>query len=267
MLDVGYRGEGSEVSVVHDCQVVQAANLRIPIDEGHLDDWLALQLLQEDPTLPEILSSTPLSCHQLVYGLRRIIQSLKEAGAIAFDSTLFASSLATAALDAGAADDGALDIAKQLETKVKKDAKGKGKKTEAELDAMAFEVPHPFDAEAEPVKIGGARHRYLEPLYMPSLLAQLAPSASSTAQVLNFVEYEGREILFAGVQEAIGVTVDRVISLDTRKTVLEAIVVVSSGKVAGIKGERGPFPSASNDALTLHSSQPWGTQSYLSCHL
>jgi actin-related protein 9 len=233
VLDVGARGEGSEISVVYDNQVFQRANMRIPgIDEGCLDDWLALQLLVEDPSLPETLSpSSLLSSDELVLALRKIIASLKELGGIAFYSKFFKTS---SAFVGGTDDAGEFDVVKQLEAKGNK--KGKAKKTEAELDAMDFEVPHPLFADADGIMIGSARHKYLEPLYVPELLRQLKPVASLEAGLLNFTEYEEKEIVYAGVQEMIAIIMERVDGVEMRKAVWDSLVIISSGKVGGIKG-------------------------------
>lgn len=231
---MGVRGEGTEVSVVHDSQTLQAASMRYELDEGHLDDWLALQLLLEDPTLPETLGIAPSESRKLADAMAKIVSSLKQAGAIVFHSTHFAA--ASTALPPPSDDAGSFDVAKQLASK--KDVKGKGKKkTEAELESELIEVAHPLDSEAEPLQIGLARHKYLEPFFLPTLLADLAPSASPTAAMLNFTQYEGKETVCAGIQEVIGDMLVSIDVIDTKRAVWGALVVVSSGNVGGIKGE------------------------------
>lgn len=240
VLDIGQRGEGSEISVVHDSQVSESASMRFDIDEGTLDDWCALKLLEEDPQLPSKLSTYDLTPSQLCAWLRHIISSLKTADAIGFKSPSFAK--ANAAQAAQAAEDGEFDIAKVIaEGKIDKViGKKKGKKGEKggdeEDEDSVVEVPHPIDPNAEPLRIGPARHRYLEPLFLPHLLRELAPSSSAAAKRLGLEEYETRIVHHAGVQEMIGATVSQITSIAERRAVWEALVVVSPSKVSNIKG-------------------------------
>lgn len=217
----------------------ESATVRFQLDEGNLDDWVSLQLLLEDPGLPStLLPNGELEQGQLVTALRSIVQSLKENDAIAFSSPLGES---TSNATIPNEEEGSFDVAKVLvEGKVdklvgKKDKKAKEKKDGENGDLV--EVPHPLDSEAEPIKIGLARHRYLEPLFDPKLLSELAPSASATAALLGFDEYETRTPLYAGIQELMGVVAGQAVDLEARRLVWEGIVIVSSGKVARIKCE------------------------------
>jgi hypothetical protein len=209
--------------------------MRLPLDEGVLDDWVALKLLEEDPDLPRKISpEQELGPGHLASAMRSIVASLKAGDVIGFASPAF-----VASKEEAAAEDGELDIAKALvEGKVKDIvSKKKGKKgTEGEDEGDFVEVPHPLNTAAEALRIGPARHRYLEPLFLPHLLAGLAPSASATAALLGLAEYEGREVLHAGVQEMIGNVVEQVDDLEERRAVWEAVVIMSAGKVANNKG-------------------------------
>lgn len=239
ILDIGNRNEGSEISVVHENQVVEGATMRLPLDEGVLDDWAALKLLEEDPELPRKISPTQeLGPGQLATALRTMVASLKAGDVIGFASPAFEGHRDEAA----AGDDGELDIAKALvEGKVDKIVgrkKGKkGAEGETEEDGDFVTVPHPFNTAAEALRIGPARHRYLEPLFLPHLVAGLAPSASPAAALLGLQEYEGREVIHAGVQEMIGAVVQQVDDPEERRAIWEAVVIMSAGKVANNKGE------------------------------
>lgn len=239
VLDIGARGEGSEVSVVHESQVVEGATMRLPLDEGHLDDWLSYQLLVEDPTLVETLSAGV----SLRAGLSMLVQSLKEQeDAIGFSSPFLAATAASKRIvsPSDAADEGDFDVAKLVaDGKVDKivGKKDKKKQAEGEEDGDYVEVTHPFDVEAEPIRIGLARHRYLEPLFLPHILADLAPSSNPTAQLLGLTEYEGGPQLFSGVQDAMGIVAGQVEDLEARRALWDGVVIVSSGCVAGIRGQ------------------------------
>lgn len=238
ILDIGNRNEGSEISVVHENQVVEGATMRLPLDEGVLDDYTALKILEEDPDLPRKISPTQeLGPGQLANALRAVVASLKAGDLIGFASPAFEARKEKAA----EGDDGELDIAKALvEGKVDKIVgRKKGKKVAegAEGDTDFVEVAHPYNTAAENLRIGPARHRYLEPLFLPQVLTALAPSASPAAALLGLQEYEGREVLYAGVQEMIGTVVEQVDSLEERRAIWEAVVVMSAGKVANNKGE------------------------------
>ena len=242
VLDIGARGDGSDISVVVDCQPLAAAYERIPVDEGSLDDYLALLLLLDNPSLPHTLYPTaPLTPAELVVALRIIINSLKNAGHISFLSPLFPP--APLRLVPEKDNDGEFDVAKVLvEGKVDKligkakEKKGKGKKDATEVEGDYVQVGHPYDLEATPIQIGPIRHRYLEPLFLPSLLAQLAPSHSSQAAALGFTEYEGREVLHSGVQEVMGSVGESVTDFDQRRMIWDNVIITSVGKVASNKG-------------------------------
>ncbi|GAA5852346.1 hypothetical protein JCM8547_006749 [Rhodosporidiobolus lusitaniae] len=276
VLDIGYRGEGSEVSAVHENAVLEASGgLRLPfVDEGVCDDYLALRLLEADPKgvvdQLEAAKGSPLGPGELIYALRAVVGELKTRDLIAFESPLLAE-LRGGALGAGESraegDEAEFDVAKVIvEGKVNdlvKKSKGKGGKQEDEGDEGEFvTVANPFapppappsldlTLEAAPpaphstLRIGPTRHRYLEPLFFPSLISLLAPSNSSSpaAAQLGMTEYErfapgtsgAREADVGGVHEAVGVVIARTEDQDVRSAVSENVVVVSSGRVASIK--------------------------------
>ena len=246
VLDIGARGDGSDISVIVDCQPLTAAHERFPIDEGTLDDYLALLLLLDNPSLPHTLYPTaPLTPAELVVALRIIIDSLKNAGHISFLSPLLPPAPIRLVPDNDK--EGEFDVAKVLvEGKVDKligkakEKKGKGKKEVTELAGDYVQVGHPYDLEAAPIQIGPIRHRYLEPLFLPSLLAQLAPSHSPAAASLGFTEYEGRPVLHSGVQEVMGLVAESIKDFDQRKLIWDNVIVTSVGKVAGNKGSPTP---------------------------
>ncbi|GAA6003608.1 hypothetical protein JCM10207_003507 [Rhodosporidiobolus poonsookiae] len=272
VLDLGYRGEGSELSVVHDNAVLEGpSGLRLPfVDEGACDDWCALQVLLEDPTIPQQLArakgAEQLAPGELAWALRSMVEELKRRELIEFESKLLGKidPAAIAAAAAGAAgageEEGSFDVAKAIvDGKVNDIVKKKGKgKAAAEEDAKFVLVANPFAAQptapapgevdltvTEPaagsqIRLGPARHRYLEPLFVPSVLSQLAPSASEAASQLGFAEYarfaEGKaDTDFAGVHEAIGAVLGRVEDGEVRYAVSEALVIVSSGRIGSIK--------------------------------
>lgn len=240
VLDIGARGEGSEVSVVNESQIYDSATARFNLDEGNLDDWVSLQLLLENPSLPQSLSpETELSQEELLLALRMIIASLKEGDVIGFSNSLAGSGVRA---EEPMEDDGNFDVAKVIvEGRVdkiigKKDKKGKEKREEEEEEGDFVDVPHPLNSDLEPLKIGPSRHRYLEPLFTPSILSELAPSSSSTAKLLGLSEYEGREISYSGVAEIIGIAVEQAVDPEVRRAAYEAVMIISTGKIARIQG-------------------------------
>ncbi|GAA5833035.1 hypothetical protein JCM11251_006486 [Rhodosporidiobolus azoricus] len=276
VLDVGYRGEGTEISAVHDNQVLESpGGLRLPfVDEGVCDDWLALQLLTSDSTLPAQFAgarglSDPeqLGPGEVAYGLRAIVGELKVRDLIGFDSQMMGkvefAREAGADGAVGAEEEGSFDVAKALaDGKVAEIIKRGGAAAQDAINgADTVEVKNPFAPPLPPVDLslgpndqppppayqtitltGPARHRYLEPLFFPSLISRLAPSASPEASLLGLGEYErfateeGRRLTdVGGVHEAVGVVLGRVQDEEMRSAVSEAVVVVSSGRVGSIK--------------------------------
>lgn len=247
VLDLGARGEGSEISVVHESQVVEDATMRVGVDEGDCDDWLSFCLLEENPGLHAELRKAEdgpeLSPTELAAALNTVVQNLKALeGAIGFQSALLGGAGGVGAgVAKGAADEsGEFDVAKALvdgsvDKVLNKKAKPTNHKT-SEEEGDTVEVPHPLNPSAAPLKIGKARHRWLEPLFVPELLAKLRPSQGPTAALLGLERYEGRETQWTGLHEALGVVVGRVGDAEMRRAVWEAVVVISTGKVANNKG-------------------------------
>ncbi|BGP17837.1 hypothetical protein JCM10213_008363 [Rhodosporidiobolus nylandii] len=286
VLDIGYRGEGTELSVVHENMIVEGpSGLRLPhVDEGACDDWCALQLLEADPTLPQQFAgakkASDLGPGELAYALRAVVGELKARDMIGFESPLIGTSgAAVAAGPAIGEEEGSFDIAKAVvEGKVNDIVKKKGKGKAAEEDEGDFvRVPNPFappppaidlslgpndqpaPAPYSTLRIGPARHRYLEPLFLPQLIAGLAPSAGGSAAALALQEYERfagaeRERLLesAGVHEAVGAVLSRVEDLETRGAVSETVVLISSGRIASNKA----LPAALAPLLTPFRPDP-----------
>ncbi|BGP49732.1 hypothetical protein JCM10450v2_005637 [Rhodotorula kratochvilovae] len=269
VLDLGYRGEGSEIAVVHESQELPGpAGLRLPhVDEGVCDDYCALKLLEAHPDIPQQLLAAAgrtgdLAPGELANALRRVVAELKVRELIALESPLVAGLAGAGAAVPGVAgiegEDGSFDVAKVIvEGKVNEivKKKGKGKEGDAaaeEEDGDFVRVANPFapppaagadldltgapPAPGSTLRLGPARHRYLEPLFLPSLLGSLAPSASPAAAQLGMHEYErfaaGGSVPSAGVAEAIGVALSAVEDAEVRSAVGEAVVVISSGRIA-----------------------------------
>lgn len=308
VVDVGYRGEGTEVSVVHDNQELPGpSGLRLPhLDEGVCDDYCALKLLEAHPDIPQQLlaaagrgEGAELAPGELANALRRIVGELKVRDLIGLESPLVAGLSASAnggavpGVDGLEGEDGSFDVAKAIVDGKVNDIvkgagsnKGKGKEggqddaaaTEddgefvtvanpfapaqpapapppaapvgpnSELDLPAADpasasAPAPAPAPHTTLRVGPARHRYLEPLFLPSLVAALAPGASPAAAQLGMHEYarfagEGAKAVLgeAGVAEAVGVALSAVEDAEVRAAVGEAVVVVSSGRIASNRG-------------------------------
>ncbi|GAA5998588.1 uncharacterized protein JCM10292_002805 [Rhodotorula paludigena] len=288
VLDLGYRGEGSEVSVVRDNEMYEpASGLRLAaLDEGVCDDYCALRILEADSTIPAQLAAArgggELAPGELANALRRMVGELKVRDLIELESPLLGVGAGAVGLGAGVAgaagaaaggaavmqtdgDEGSFDVAKAIvEGKVQDIVKKKGKGKEDAATAAAdgddasseyVRVANPFApapppaataeidlAQAQPpdasatIRIGPARHRYLEPLFVPSVLGALAPSASPAAAQLALHEYaryaDASQLPEAGVHEAVGVALSMVEDAEARSAVGEVVVVVSSGRIA-----------------------------------
>ncbi|GAA6054736.1 hypothetical protein JCM3770_000056 [Rhodotorula araucariae] len=267
VLDLGYRGEGSEISIVHESQELPGpSGLRLAhIDEGVCDDYCALKLLEAHPDIPQQLLAAAgrtgdLAPGELANALRRVVAELKVRELIGLESPLVAGLATAGAAVPGIAgvegEDGSFDVAKvivegKVNDIVKK--KGKGKEGDAveEEEGDYVRVANPFapapaasvetdltgaPAPGTTLRLGPARHRYLEPLFLPSLLGSLAPSASPAAALLGMHEYArsaaGASAPAAGVAEAIGVALSAVEDAEVRSAVGEAVVVISSGRIA-----------------------------------
>ncbi|KDE05385.1 hypothetical protein MVLG_04295 [Microbotryum lychnidis-dioicae p1A1 Lamole] len=231
IVDIGARGDGLDISIVHESQVVEAATLSLPLDEGVLDDWACLLLLQEDPTLPSqiVPADQRGNAGALVQALRRIVELLKAKNVIGFAPTAIGNASSTAVEE----NEGDFDVAKAIvEGKVDKIV-GKKKANAQDEEAIGdvIELPSPLDAQ-KTIKVGPARRRYFDPLFAPQLLQQLRPSASPEAALLTLTEYEGREVLHTGIQEAIGLVINQVEDVEQRRLIWESIVIVSVGKLA-----------------------------------
>lgn len=244
VLDIGARGEGSEVSVVHESQVVETATMRMDVDEGDLDDWLALVLLEEDEELAELLKPAEegpaLGTAELYEAMMELVQAIKAVeGAIGFESPLV--SATTTRVKMITDDDGGFDVAKALVDGAVDKIVKKAKPSQADNDSKSIEIAHPLNPSAPPLRIGPARHRWLEPLFMPALLARLAPGASAAAARLGLTDFAERRVVHNGVHEVIGAVVGQVEDVEVRRAVWESVVIISTGKVASNK-RKPPIP-------------------------
>ncbi|GAA6023890.1 hypothetical protein JCM8202_001276 [Rhodotorula sphaerocarpa] len=281
VVDIGYRGEGTEISAVHENQVLAApSGFRLPdIDEGVCDDYCAYKLLEADPSIEQQLldakrvaatdgsAETSLAPGELVNCMRQIVQDLKLSHAINFESPLLGTAISQllqlglqqAAGEGEEGEEGTLDVAKAIvEGKVDDIVRGGKGVNEDEEDGRVVRVANPcapapaaaaaVAGEAAPasphatIRIGPARHRYLEPLFFPSVLSALAPSSpsSSSSGALAASLFGDAHARFAkpggmpdaGLHEAIGVVLSGVTEEEIRNAVSEAVVVVSSGRLA-----------------------------------
>ncbi|GAA5990189.1 hypothetical protein JCM10908_005866 [Rhodotorula pacifica] len=277
VVDIGYRGEGTEISAVHENQVLPAASgFRLnDMDEGVCDDYCLFKILEADPSIEQQLldaktaaasssSSTPVQFApgELANAMRRVISDLKVANAISFGSPLLGTAISQllqlgiqqAAGEGEEGEEGTLDVAKAIvEGKVDEIVRGGGKKdgenadSTDEDDGKSVLVANPYlpspPAGSDPsssspkkLRIGPIRHRYLEPLFFPSVLSCLAPSsASPLAAKLFGTEYEKfarADASHAGLHEAVGVVLSNVPEEEVRTAVSEAVVVISSGRIA-----------------------------------
>ncbi|KAM0755188.1 hypothetical protein T439DRAFT_322245 [Meredithblackwellia eburnea MCA 4105] len=237
VLDIGYRGEGSEVSVVVENQVVEEATTRVRgIDEGVCDDWLAWVLWKEDAGLRSKLTAAG-AVEGVGETMREIVRSLKVGDHIGFESSLLNLKDSKAGGVLTTDENGEFDVAQALvEGKVDKIVSGKGGKGgESEQEEGDFvTVPNPLDPNGDGLKVGPSRHRYLEPLFMPQILEDLG--RGEEAELLGLKSaYEWKEKEWNGIQEYVGLVVGQVEDAEVRRTVWENVVIVSSGKIAGIK--------------------------------
>lgn len=241
VLDIGQRGEGTEVGVVVESMVLEACTARVEVDEGTLDDWLSLQLLVADPSLASQLfpglqgaAPDPTALRAVLSGL---IASLKASDQIGFSSTLLDPLHRPVALVPETDESGAFDVAKvlvdgKLDKLVSEKKRKNKKKAGVGEDEDIVLLAHPFDTSLPSISIGPVRHRYLEPLFLPLLLTHLAPSSSATARLLGMQEYSLKEPSYAGIQEVVGIVMSEVLDLEARKSVWENIIVISTGRIA-----------------------------------
>lgn len=288
VVDIGYRGEGTEISAMYENQVVPAASdFRIgDLDEGVCDDYCLYKILEGDPTIEQQLLDAKTTAAgsggqqpvtfapgELANAMRRVVSDLKVQNAISFESPLLGSTITRllqlgiqqAAGEGEEGEEGTLDVAKAIvEGKVDEIVRGGGDKAKDDGEGGQFvRVSNPYlpaatttgtDASASTsntnttLRIGPIRHRYLEPLFFPSVLACLAPTPSSSSQGetlasrLFGTEYSkfagpGATLPHAGLHEAVGVVLASVPDEGVRNAVSEAVVVVSSGRIANNRGE------------------------------
>ncbi|GAA5933637.1 uncharacterized protein JCM15063_001368 [Sporobolomyces koalae] len=264
VLDVGWRGEGCEVSVVHENQLYEpASGTRLGwVDEGVLDDYLAVQVWQENrSTLIDAFklakeTESDLPKEVLLDGTRRIVAHLKEKDLIGFESKHYAAGKISgedaSLLDGG--EEGTFDVAKVVaEGKVAdivNKKKHKSKKGDAGGAGGDFvTVPNPFCPPPPPppidltvpvpeipehhnVSIGPSRHLYLEPLLFPQVLTSTLTSTNEAAREIGLTYFEGISVPASGIQEVLGTVLSEIEPKETRDQVAENLVVISSGRVA-----------------------------------
>ncbi|GAA6017324.1 hypothetical protein JCM11491_000631 [Sporobolomyces phaffii] len=262
VLDVGWRGEGCEVSVVHENQVLEApGGSRLGwVDEGVLDDFACVKIWAENrerlmDAFTKAKDGTQPSQGELLDGVRRIVGELKTRDLIAFESKYFKPDPASAG-GADGDDDGTFDVAKVVvEGKVSEVVKNKSKsKSGAAASGGGPEgdfvsVPNPFSPPAPPpsidltvpapeipehanVSIGPARHAYLEPLFFPQVLSSHLSSKNAAAREIGLTYFENIAVPHAGIQEVLGTVLTLIEERDVRELVSENLVVISSGRVA-----------------------------------
>ncbi|GAA6063804.1 hypothetical protein JCM10212_005967 [Sporobolomyces blumeae] len=271
VVDLGWRGEGTEISVVHENQVVESAGgMRIPsVDEGVLDDYAAVKIWAEskaelEDAFRQARDGKDVSQGDMLEGVRRIVGELKNRDLIGFESQHFkhGSSNGTAGgagIGPGGTgvdgDEGTFDVAKVVaEGKVSELVKKKGSKPPASTSSLPegdyVSIPNPFSPpppapsldlsvpvpELPPhatLSIGPARHAYLEPLFFPHVLAETLSSRNDSAREIGLTYFdEVGNLNQAGVQEAVGAVLSAIQDRETRAAVAENIVVISSGRVA-----------------------------------
>ncbi|KAK4048855.1 hypothetical protein OIO90_005663 [Microbotryomycetes sp. JL221] len=259
VVDIGARGEQTTISIINDNHLIERANMSTRLlNEGILDDYLAIKILEKDSTLLNTLSQSQsqqqqsddenqsLTPESLSWAMRTIVHSLKETNSIGFQSPLFQSKTGTNNLSTSnqnvdsmlGNEEGELDVAKVLiEGKLdkivnKKSTTKTNNSTTNKEEGDFVSIPNPFDSNLPNIKIGPVRHQYLEPLFEPVVLECLNPLKSNLALELGFKEYEGLETLHTGLQEMMGVVLGQIDKIEDRASALESVVVVSTGKVA-----------------------------------
>lgn len=235
----------TEISTVHENVVQTIATTRAQIGEKDLDNYLCYLMLQANPNLPAIISpSSTLQGTDLKSALLQIIQSLKNQADIQFSSTLLNLNLTNdprlqqAENPEAEEEEGITDVAQALAT-------GKADKIIAAAKAAKLglanpaarilsdpgncAVPNPL-SPAEQIEIGPERHRWAEPLFMPSLLADV-PCFDGSGRPM----YTGQELLVksASIAECVWSAL-RVVDLSIRKGIWENVVV--TGNASKVKG-------------------------------
>lgn len=275
VLDVGWRGEGSEISVIHENRVLESFGSKSEklswIDEGVLDDYLAVKLWESNDdkeTLLEgfnkALGKEEIGMGECLDGVRRIVGELKSRDLIGFESKHFESKdlkLVQAQGGLGGEEDGSFDVAKAVvEGKVSEIVKKKSTtKTKSSSNSKTPEgdyvtIPNPFSPPPPPppvdltqpvpeipehanLSIGPSRHSYLEPLFFPQVLKTHLTTKNESAKQLGLTYFENLEVPHSGIQESLGNVLCSIGDREIREQVSENLVVISSGRVASNKGK------------------------------
>ncbi|GAA5849636.1 hypothetical protein JCM5353_006032 [Sporobolomyces roseus] len=264
ILDIGWRGEGCEVSVVHDNQVYEApGGSRVSwVDEGVLDDYCAVKIWEENrESLMDGFGKAreeegkELNQGEILDGVRRIVGELKNRDLIGFKSKLYTPPINLQALGdtvTGGEEDGQFDVAKVVAegkvSEIVKKSKSKSKTgTTSEGDFVT--IPNPFSPPPPPpqidltipvaeipehanLSIGPSRHLYLEPLFFPQVLSDTLTSTNDAAKEIGLTYFERIQVPKHGIQEVIGSVLTSIKDLEVKEAVCENLIVISSGRVA-----------------------------------
>jgi len=238
ILDIGWRGEGCEVTVVHENRVLQEASQgnRIHwVDEGVLDDYSAVNIWKENKEsllkgFKGALEKEEVSQSECLDGVRRIVGELKLKDLIGFQSKHFKPNGNTTTTNTDGDDqDGTFDVAKAVvEGKVseivkagssKKSLGKKNSKTNGGEEEEDFvTIPNPFSPPPPPppidltipqpeiplhanLEIGPSRHRYLEPLFFPQVLSKTLTNSNDHAKEIGLTYFENITVPHSGIQE------------------------------------------------------------------
>ncbi|GAA5882946.1 hypothetical protein JCM16303_006666 [Sporobolomyces ruberrimus] len=266
VLDVGWRGEGCEVSLVHENQVLEGfGGTRLGwVDEGVLDDYCAVKVWEECGDMlkgafgkaKEEGGGGIVGKEECLDGVRRIVGELKNRDLIGFESKHFKPTVASGTVIAGGPDvEGTFDVAKVVAEGKVNELVGKSKPSKSSTKPSTGDfvtIPNPFSPPPPPppidltipvpeipehanVSIGPSRHSYLEPLFFPQVLSTHLTSKNDAAREIGLTYFENIKVPHSGIQEVLGQVLCSIQEKDVRELVGENLVVISSGKVASNK--------------------------------
>ncbi|GAA5954590.1 hypothetical protein JCM3765_003824 [Sporobolomyces pararoseus] len=271
ILDIGWRGEGSEISIVHENQLFGGGEKLNWIDEGVLDDFLTVKIweTEKDHLLDGFKKALgreeKIEMVEILDGVRRIVGELKSRDLIGFESEFFnvkdLNLVQTDGVGGEKEEDGSFDVAKAVvEGKVseivnKKKNNNKSKSSSSSSNTPVGDyvtIPNPFSPPPPPapidltvpvpeipehanLSIGPCRHLYLEPLFFPKVLSTHLTCLSESAKELGLTYFETLEAPQSGIQELLGNVLCSIGDSQIRESVSENLVVISSGRVASNK--------------------------------
>ena len=299
VIDLGSRGAGaSTISCVHENSHVARVDAAFNgVDEGVLDDYAAVCILEESAELRERLlggsATTSMNgassqgaeeddqAKTARWAMDAILAELKDRGEIAFESEIYdhigdfharrkraaaasaagfdsdggvnmADSAGATVVDSGDDETGGFDVARLLaegrmdEIVRRKRAGENGASGEEDEEAQRLmdeqdarvgivRVANPLERAnvdgATQLRIGLARHRYLEPLFAPQVLDRLA--SSDVARRLGIQLPAHRET--AGLHELVPYAVGLLDDFTQRAAVWENVCVIANGKAGKLK--------------------------------